>query len=278
MGKKIMIEEIIKQEYEQMFPAEKKVADFILKNMDKVVDMNVAELGEQSETSEATVIRICRRLGFKGFYHFKISLAKEGSNRQLLGYYGPQDEQQTVHYILQETVNNILNLDKYLNISSIITCAQLLRGANMVHVIATGNTTPVAQDFAFRLGRMGIRSNCSFVPEYSLGNIQLGQKEDVAIAISHSGSSISVIQAVELAQKRGMKVIAITDEIQSAISKYATVTLATPIRKNLYKGFGAASNVHTLVVLDVLLYFVGNLEKTTKEIDDLELLLAEYKL
>lgn len=273
-----MVLERIEKHYRQMFPAEKKVADYIRENSQQVVDMNIGELAEQSSTSEATIIRICKRLGYKGFHQLKISLAKEGTQRQLICYHGDQDDPETVQYILQETAENVVNLSKYLNMSSVIACATLIREANIVHVVATGNTSPVAQDFAFRLGRLGVRTNCSFVPEYCLGNINMGVSQDVVVAISHSGSSISVLQAAELAKRKDMKVIAITDVLQSAIAKLAAVTIATPVRNNLYRGFGAASNVHTLVVLDVLLYFVGNLERTTKEIDDLELMLAEYKL
>jgi DNA-binding MurR/RpiR family transcriptional regulator len=273
-----MVLDRIEEQYKQMFPAEKKVADYIRENAGKVVDMNIAELAEHSNTSEATVIRICRRLGYKGFYQLKISLAKEGTQRQLIGYHGEQDDPETVNYILQETAKNIVDLSQYLNMGSIVACAKLIREANILHVVATGTTAPVAQDFAFRLSRLGIRTNCSFVPEYCLGNINLGDSSDVVVAISHSGSSISILQAVELAQKKQMKVIAITDVMQSPVAKFSAVTLATPVRNNLYQGFGAASNVHTLVILDVLLYFIGNLDRTTKEIDDLELLLAEYKL
>lgn len=273
-----MVLERIEEHYKQMFPAEKKVADYIRKNSDEIADMNIADLANGSKTSEATVIRICRRLGYKGFYQLKISLAKEGTQHQLICYHGAQDDPETVNYILQETANNIVDLSKQLNMNSILPCAKLIREANIVHVVATGNTAPAAQDFAFRLGRLGIRTNCSFVPEYCLGNINLGSSLDVVVAISHSGSSISVLQAAELAHKKKMKVIAITDVIQSSVAKFSTVTLATPVRNNLFRGFGAASNVHTLVVLDVLLYFIGNLERTTKEIDDLELMLAEYKL
>lgn len=273
-----MVLEKIEEHYKHMFPAERKVADYIRENPNMIVDMNIADLAEGSNTSEATVIRICRRLGYRGFYQFKISLAKEGTQRQLIGYHGSQDDPETVNYILQETANNIVDLSKYLNMNSVVACATIIREASFVHIVATGNTIPVAQDFAFRLGRLGIRTNCSFVPEYSLGNINIGSSSDAVVAISHSGSSIPVLQAVELAQKKKMKVISITDVKQNALSKFSTVTLATPVRNNLYKGFGAASNVHTLVILDVLLYFVGNLERTTKEIDDLELILAEYKL
>lgn len=273
-----MVLENINSTYNQMFPAEKKVADYIKNNADKVVDMNISDVAVNSHTSEATVIRICRRLGYKGFYQLKIGLAKEGTQRQMIRYHGSQDDPETVRYILQETANNIMDLTGSLDMGTVVTCAKLIREASNVYVVATGNTAPVAQDFSFRLGRIGIKNNSSFVPEYCLGNINLGDPTDVVMAISHSGSSISVVQSAELARKKGMKIIAVTDAAQSELVRLATVSLVTPVTNNLYKGFGAASNVHTLATMDVLLYFIGNLERTTRDTDDLELMLAEYKL
>ena len=63
--------------YSEMFQAEKKVADYILKHPEEVVELNIAELAKRSETSDATVIRMCRHVGYSGFYQMKISLASE---------------------------------------------------------------------------------------------------------------------------------------------------------------------------------------------------------
>lgn len=63
--------------YDSYFEAEKKIADCIIERKEEVVDMTVAELARASKTSDATVSRFCRRCGFKGFHHLKMSLARE---------------------------------------------------------------------------------------------------------------------------------------------------------------------------------------------------------
>ena len=273
-----MVLEKINEMYSQLFSAEKKVAKYIRQNPELVTGQSISELAENSGTSEATVIRMCKRLGFKGFYQLKISLARDGGKQQLVGYFGDQDDPETAKSIIQEIARNLLNISTKLEMSSLLACAKVIRECESVYVVATGNTSPVAIDFAFRLGRLGIRAHSSLIPEYYLGNINLGTNKDVVIGISHSGSSIYVIQALELGKEKGMKEIAITDDPRSPVSKMADHTLCATVEKQLFKGFGATTHIYTIAVLDVLLYFVANLERTTRDVDDLEMLLAEYKL
>ena len=82
MGQELVID-TIKDNYQQMFSAEKKVADYILAHPEKTVSANVSELAELSGVSDATVIRMCKHLGYQGFYQMKINLARDLGQHQL---------------------------------------------------------------------------------------------------------------------------------------------------------------------------------------------------
>src|SRR5712691_5459986 len=63
--------------------AEARVADAVLAEPRLVTSESVGDLAERAGTSTATIVRLCRRVGFEGFYHFKIALAEEvGLTRQ----------------------------------------------------------------------------------------------------------------------------------------------------------------------------------------------------
>ena len=67
--------EVIRKRYSDIFPAEKKVADLILRKSQEVVNYNVSELAKASGVSDATIIRMCHHLGYSGYYQFRIALA-----------------------------------------------------------------------------------------------------------------------------------------------------------------------------------------------------------
>ena len=80
----VKVTDILFSMYDDFFEAEKKIADYILNNKEKVVDMTVAELARESKTSDATVSRFCKKCNLKGFHHLKITLAKELSSKDIV--------------------------------------------------------------------------------------------------------------------------------------------------------------------------------------------------
>jgi DNA-binding MurR/RpiR family transcriptional regulator len=90
-----------------------------------------------------------------------------------------------------------------------------------------------------------------------------------------------VLQAFELAKKRRMRTIAITDLLRTPIAKEADSTLSTGIEYSSIYTFGAASHVYISVILDILLYLVARTKKKSEqggETDNVEYFLSETKL
>lgn len=77
MDKEKSVIDIIFAEYNKFFDAEKKIADYIMNNGSKVIEMTISELAESAGTSEATISRFCKKCNMKGFHHLKITLAKD---------------------------------------------------------------------------------------------------------------------------------------------------------------------------------------------------------
>lgn len=67
----------IKKRLEYMTPVERRIADFMLNNPNKVINMPVKEIAKNSETSDAAIVRFAKRIGLKGIKELKVELAKE---------------------------------------------------------------------------------------------------------------------------------------------------------------------------------------------------------
>jgi DNA-binding MurR/RpiR family transcriptional regulator len=55
------------------------VADFVLANAERVMHMSVSEAACDVGVGEATVVRFCRALGYRGYQEFKLRLARAGA-------------------------------------------------------------------------------------------------------------------------------------------------------------------------------------------------------
>ena len=267
----------IRENYEELFAAEKKIADFILEHGSEVVALNVSELAEQSGASDATVIRFCKHLGYKGFYNMKLLLAHDFGRDQLLGGDG-SEEILTIDDLFRRQAQNILSISASLDKEAIDRCAELLAQCSTVLLVAAGNTIPTASDLEFRLGHAGIRTSSPLMPEHQLTAINLATPQDVVLGISHSGSSNSVLQAFELAKERGLQCIALTDTRRSPLDEIADITISTGIENSGLSLFGAESHIYLMAALDAILFRISKLKDEDAATNRIEMLLSQTKL
>ena len=269
----------IQKHYNQIFSAERKVADFILNNPEQVVQSNVSELASLSGVSDATVIRLCKHIGYEGYYQMKLLLSHDLGRSQMGGLGKDNgDKPKTAVDFFNIVANNMISLGKGVDMSVLASCVELLLASKLTHVVAAGNTSPLASDLAFRLGRLGLRATSSMVPEYFLSNIVLADSAEVLVGISHSGTSKVVLQAFSLAKEEGLKTIAICTSANSPLSKVADLTLLSPGNDRIFAECGITSHIFEFAIMDLLLYFIANHDCLYENIDQVEMMLSEYKL
>ena len=78
---------------------------------------------------------------------------------------------------------------------------------------------------------------------------------DVAIGISHTGTTVEVIEALEEAAKHGATTVAVTNFPRSPLAKTADLVLTTAARETTYRSGAMASRIAQLTVIDCL--FIG---------------------
>lgn len=270
--------DVIKDNYEKIFSAEKKVADYILDNPEDTVNSTVSELAKASGVSDATVVRMCYHLGYKGYYQFRLLLAKDVGRDSEKMKEELQNEGNTIGKTFQEYANSILAIGENIDEKDMQECVNLIKTCGQIHILAVGNTTPLALYMGFRLGRLGVRCTYGIAPEYFLNQVNLAQEQDVIIAISQSGRSRQVIQGIELGKEKGLKIMAITGYRQSPVAQLADYALISNGKKETFGFYKNYLHLKETAVIDALLEFVMNWEKIQEmDADKPEVILSEYK-
>ena len=246
--------------YDQLFDAEKKIAKFILNNPKKVVDMTVSELAEISDVSIASVSRFCRKVGLKGFAQLKITLAQELVDTHKSGEISNDISVDNIPQSLQNILaNKITELKQTVNLINTGEFREILEGirdASRVQVIAVGNTIPVAIDAAFKFNELGIPTTAGTIWETQLSySFTLG-KGDVLIAISNSGESDKVLEAVKIANNNKAMTIGITNSPHSAIGEEVQYHITTATREKLFLDEFCFSRVSASTVIEIIFLFL----------------------
>ena len=269
--------EVIKDNIDRLFSAEKKVANYILENLDDVTLSNVNELSKKCGVSEATIVRMCKHLGYDGYYQFRLILSKDIGKIT----YSMKKQETNANNVLDCISERVLSLNSQVNMKKLIEITKIIIMSRRVHLLATGNTIPVILDLGFRMERFGIECSYSAVVEYSLNHLSTANNKDILIAVSRSGYSTQVINGIKLAKKKNMKIIAITGSKTSEINKESDVTINLKEIKGTYYDLGRPeSHLLEMVINDIIIFLLDSYFNSGDERnkDDLDLILSSFKL
>lgn len=280
---KTSVIENIKHNFEELFPAEKKTAQYILDHLEEVTLLNISQLAKKAHASEASIVRMAKHLGYNGFFQMRLLLSNDVAqkdsdmlnNAPLL----------TSEKIFSACANRIRSLSSFISTDDLLCAAKLICEAKMCHIIGAGNTIPIASDLGFRLQRNGQSCMYSSLPEQYFNNIALGDSSDLVIAISRSGASTQVLKALSLAKKKEMKILVITADPNSQIMDFSDAILQINDTNEMQdQNVRADSHLLELAVNDALIYVIKNYplfnsdDKLPSQVNDVELLLSETKL
>lgn len=261
MEKNKSVIDIIFAEYNNFFEAEKKIADYILNNRAKVIEMTISELAEEAGSSEATVTRFCKKCYMKGFHHLKLTLAQEivDSKKEKFNISGSVTEssiKESLNNILANKIEELKQTISMINEDDLKKILELLRNARTVQFVAVGNTIPVALDGSYKLNQIGIMAVANTIWETQIAYTYNLSKDDVVIAISNSGESKRLIDVIEIAAEKGATTISITNSDNSSLAKICDYHIKTSTREKLFLSEYYFSRISAMTIIEILYLFL----------------------
>jgi len=272
----------IKGAYSTFRKAERRIADAILQNPEEVINLSITELAERSEASESTVVRFCKTLGYKGYYELKIALARELviPPQHIYEEINPNDTVATIkNKVFQSNILALQDTIKILHDRELERAVEAIGRAKMVVFYGMATSAAVALDSAHKFLRINIRSVSYSDTHMQAISAALLEPGDVAIGISHSGSSKDVVDALRIARHSGATTICITHHTKSPITKVADIKLYTATRETALRSDAMTSRIAQLSILDVLYVSVALLryEESLRSIEQTDEALADKK-
>lgn len=209
--------------------SEAKVAAVIIAHPEEVVEWSTVELAVQAGTSTATVIRACQSLGFRGFQHLRLELARSAP---LL----PRESDDIVADTFNDALAALRSAQESIEPARIEAAAEELRGAARVVLVGNGFSGPPLQDFAMRLSTLGRSVEAPVDPlaqQFAVHSLKPGE---ICFALSYSGANVQTLQACTAAAERGARILAVTSYARSPLGRLAHRVIST----------GAAATAHDI--------------------------------
>jgi DNA-binding MurR/RpiR family transcriptional regulator len=245
--------------YNSLTPSSKRIADYVMSNATQVSKHSIAELSQIVNAGDATIIRFCRTLGFKGYQDFKMELAIEVSNLQgrekeiFDTDVTAEDNAEVIGHKLQSTIESVLSETmNLLNFQSLELVAEALKDAKAIYFFGVGSSGLTAESAKHKFMRIGLNVDAFTNNHFMYVKASLMQPGDFAVGISHSGNSVETTKALRLAKENGATTIAITHNPRSDITKYSDYVLVNGNRQGQLQGDSIGTKISQLFVLDLI--------------------------
>lgn len=245
--------------YPSLKKALKKVADVILSHPERSMYASINEVAAAAGVSDATVMRFCRILGFKGFQDFKIALARD---REPACVVAPSESNADaiVNMVYRTNESALKDTLEILDVEALNKAAKIISDSRNIVVIGVSGSGPVVAYTGNRLLVLGFKA-------YLYTDFYLMQKaaalltsEDIVLAISNLGTSREILETVGVAKDRGARIVSITNNSLSALARMSCRSLITASRYGCWETIADEEDAALpcqIFILDVLFALIA---------------------
>lgn len=213
--------------------AEQRVAQFLVRNGAAAARMSIRELAEKTECCPATVIRLCKAIGYSGYAELRFRLRESGNTCPDDLVVSPKEALSSVkHTAIQYTLRAVTDTIENCNDEALDAAAAAVLRAGTVLLSATGSAAGIAMASCSQLLSFGINAQ---YPQDSLMQLRAAatlKKGDVVIGINYDGYAKTVADAFLVARRQGATTILISSSTHGLLARYADVLLYTPQHKH----------------------------------------------
>jgi len=222
----------IRNNYDKMSKSHKAIADYITGHLEQAVFMTAAKLGEVLGISESTVVRFSYSIGYNGYPKLQKALEECVKGRlnnvaRIDAKYGKSSQSEIVTSVMNSDIEKLQDTIEHLDPVAFETAVNSILEADKVYVMGLRSNEPLAGFLQFYLNMIRenvILLNTTSVSETFEQMIHIGKK-DCFLGISFPRYSMRTLKAMEFANDRNAKVIAITDSIHSPMNLYSSCNL-----------------------------------------------------
>ncbi len=230
-------------------PTLQKLGDFILSEPQKVLYLTITELARESETSEASVTRLCRHLGCKGYTEFKMALALDVQSSQPAAV----TSEDSIDVLVEESVQALRDTGKFINREVLQQAVAALHQASSIQIYGVAASAITGEYLHYRLLRLGKSAQLFGDMHRAAMNAATLKQGDLVIAISASGSTKDVMHVVKVAKKQHAQVLMLSNTLRSPMGSLADLLLVAARPEGPFNAGALSGKVGAMLLVEVLM-------------------------
>ena len=241
----------IRSSYNQFTKAEKRVADFILQNPNRVLFMSISDLAETCMVGDTSVFRFCNQE-----FKMTLSLSMRGNKKMEEGNTGEitlgDKITDLADKVLQDTISSIRESYSLLDFSQVSLAMEALSGAKRILFFGVGASMLTAMKAMNKFHRIEPKVYCSEMVSQQLMSAATMEEGDVAVIFSYSGATRDIVEIAKLAKESKATVIAITRFQKSALTEYTDIVLLCGANVGSLQRGSTSAEISQLLLVDIM--------------------------
>lgn len=246
--------EIIRTMRAELRKSDRKVADVVLMDPQRILKATVGETATLAEVSQPTVLRFAMAIGCKGFQDFKIRLAQSlafGTPATHSVLLDTDDPETVAEKIFEYTMTSLDWARSHLDRTALRKAIDILAQARTIEFFGFGASGIVARDAQQKFPLFGIPCGAQLDSHQQIMIASMMKQGDVAFVISNTGTTRSIIEIARIARANGAAVICLTGS-ESPLTSCSDVALIVETLENTNMYTPTISRIAALVVIDIL--------------------------
>ena len=259
-------------------PTEREIATFLEENSKEAINLSLDELSEKIFVSKSTVIRFCKKLGFKGHKELCVELAKELStylmdDRRIdpsFPYKAGDDKKILADKAYALSYGALVQTYQDLDLEQLYRIAKVMHDKNRIYVYTFDENIYIVQAFVNGMRANGVNINLCPLSNGSVQMAAAQTPESVALFVTYHTRESSAIQAAKILSSRKVPLFVITGPFKGMLSTYAQEKVSVSIYEGEPKSVSISSRYAMSLILDILYaYFYSiDLEKNERSIQE----------
>ncbi|MCW5719772.1 MAG: MurR/RpiR family transcriptional regulator [Devosia sp.] len=239
--------------------ADRQIAEFILDDPGRMLELSSAALAEATGRSQSSVVKFSQKLGYAGYQQLKLAVNKA----KALEWHAPGgvihgtiDASDSYVTILQKLIGSKLlsmrETSSANNEEAVDAALAKLSSARKVLLAGVGASSLVAADFSYKLLKLGRTVLLNSDSHIQISNASALDESDALMALSHSGRSVETVRIAELAKRRGATVISVTGMQTNPLAELADIRLFTVADEDRVRSSAITARDAQLMLMDML--------------------------
>lgn len=249
----------IQQNLNSFTTVEKKIADFIIDNPERILSMSVQQVAAALGTSPSALVRFSRAMNMKGFSELKQKISAALTELSSVESLKEVEEHDSVGKIKEKVrlrMNHMVEkINTLLDDTEVEKVTEIIEKVDNVFVFGLGASSLVAQDVYQKFTRIGKHVFFTQDVHLMVTKMSVFKENACLLAISNSGKTQEVLKLSKSAESMKIPIIAITGKNKSPLADISETVLISASGEDIpVRTAATMSLMAQLYVVDILFY------------------------